>query len=126
MGIRRLHTWCAWDTLFLPTLLGQTADVRSLCPVTGSTVELVVTPDGVTNADPADLHVSFPPPAATDTANITGSFCCHVFFLAGADAARSWRHARADDVVLDIDAAFELGHRAVTALLEPGFQRSWR
>jgi len=121
VGVRQLHTWCAWDTLFLPALLGQTADVRSLCPVTGSIVELVVTPDGVTSAGPADLHVSFPPPAATDTANITGSFCCHVFFLAGADAARSWRRARADDVVLDVDAAFELGRRAVTALLEPGF-----
>src|SRR3954452_21359527 len=85
VGTRQLHTWCAWDTLFLPALLRETAESRSTCPVTGSVVELVVAPDGVTSARPADLYVSFPPLAATDTADITGSFCCHVFFLAGAD-----------------------------------------
>lgn len=120
VGTRGLHTWCAWDTLFLPALLRQTADVRSLCPVTGSVVELVVAPDGVTSARPADLHVSFPSLAATDTDDITGSFCCHVFFLAGADAARTWRETRAEDSVFDVDAAFELGRRVVAALLEPG------
>jgi hypothetical protein len=50
VGDRRLHTWCAWDTLFLPALLHETAHVRSTCPVTGSVVELVVAPDGVTSA----------------------------------------------------------------------------
>src|SRR4051812_20117645 len=120
VGVQRLHTWCAWDTLFLPALLGETAEVRSTCPITGSVVELVVAPDGVTSAHPSDVRVSFPPLAATDTADITGPFCCHVFFLAGADAARSWRETRTDDLVFDVDAAFQLGRRAVSALLEPG------
>jgi hypothetical protein len=99
--------------------LDETAEIRSTCPVTGSVVELVVAPDTVTSA-PADLWVSFPPLAATDTTDITGSFCCHVVFLAGAAAARTWRLTRADDLVFDVDAAFELGRRAVTALLEGG------
>jgi alkylmercury lyase len=120
VGTRQLHTWCAWDTLFLPALLRASADVRSTCPITGSVVELVVAPDGVRSARPADLHVSFPPLKVTDTADITGSFCCHVHFLAGTDAARTWHETRADDVVLDVDAAFELGRRSVSALLEPG------
>jgi hypothetical protein len=34
--------------------------------------------------------VSFPAPAATSTADITGSFCCHVHFLAGRAAAEQW------------------------------------
>jgi hypothetical protein len=98
--------------------LGETAEVRSTCPVTGLVVELVVAPDGV--SAPADLRVSSPLLTATDTADLIGSFCCHVFFLAGADAARRWRETRADDVVVDVDAAFELGRRAVAALREPG------
>ncbi len=119
VGNRQLRAWCAWDTLFLPALLGETAHVRSSCPVTDSPVELVVAPDGVTSAHPDDLHVSFPPPAGTDTAAITGSFCSRVFFLAGSDAARMWRQTRAEDVVFDVDAAYELGRRAVMTLLEP-------
>ena len=108
---RQLHTWCAWDTLFLPALLRETADVRSTCPVIGSFVELVVAPDRVKRARPAHLNVSFPPLKVTDTANITGSFCCHIHFLAGTDAARTWHETRADDVLLDVNAAFELGRQ---------------
>ncbi len=119
VGNRRLYTWCAWDTLFLPALLRETAHVHSACAVTGSVVELVVAPAGVRDARPGDLHVSFPPLAAANTADITGSFCCSVFFLAGVDAARTWREIRADGSVFGVDAAYELGRRAVTALLEP-------
>jgi alkylmercury lyase len=32
IGDRRLYAWCAWDTLFLPELLGATASVTSTCP----------------------------------------------------------------------------------------------
>lgn len=107
---RQLHTWCAWDTLFLPALLDTTARVRSTCPVTGVGVELVVAPDAVQHAQPAGLHVSFPPPATTDAADVTGSFCCHVHFLAGAAAARSWQDAHhPEGEVLDLAAAFARG-----------------
>ena len=120
---RALHTWCAWDTLFLPAMLGTTARVRSTCPVTRSEVELDVGPDGVEHAEPARLYVSFPPPAATDTADITGSFCCHVHFLAGDDAARTWQDAHSDGEVLDFEAAFALGCGAVAPLTAPGAGR---
>ena len=33
---RELFTWCAVDTLFLPALLQQEADVESNCPTTGN------------------------------------------------------------------------------------------
>src|SRR5262249_51695841 len=35
VGGRGLSTWCAWDTLFLLPLLGQPAEVASVCPATG-------------------------------------------------------------------------------------------
>lgn len=84
-----LHAWCAWDTLFLPGMLGATAHVRSACAVSGRAVDLVVAPDGVKQADPRGIRVSFPPLATTDTADIT---------------------------VLDLAAAFELGCRTTAPL----------
>jgi alkylmercury lyase len=113
VGGRRLHTWCAWDTLFLPALLDASARVRSTCPVTGTGVELVVSPECVERAEPEPLYLSFPPVTATDIADITGSFCCQVHFLAGSDAARAWRGAHPDGEVLDLTAAFALGCAAV-------------
>jgi hypothetical protein len=38
-GGRELFAWCAWDTLFLPALLEQPADVRSTCPLTATLAE---------------------------------------------------------------------------------------
>jgi hypothetical protein len=49
---RRLSAWCAWDTLFLPQLLGQTADVESTSPTAGATVHVTVTPDALEYVDP--------------------------------------------------------------------------
>jgi alkylmercury lyase len=97
-------------------MLGATAHVRSACPVSGRPVELVVAPDRIERADPADVHVSFPPAATTDTADITATFCCHVHFLAGADAASTWQDAHPDGDVLDLAAAFELGRGATAPL----------
>ncbi|MCU1260551.1 MAG: Organomercurial lyase [Bryobacterales bacterium] len=37
---RRLSAWCAWDTLFLPQLLGQRAEVESASPTPGATIGL--------------------------------------------------------------------------------------
>jgi alkylmercury lyase len=113
---RQLHTWCAWDTLFLPGMLGATVHVRSTCPGTGRRVHLVVAPDGVEHADPAEMYVSFPPLANTNTADLIGTFCCHVHFLVGADAAQTWRQAHPDGHVLDLAAAFELGCQTTAPL----------
>jgi alkylmercury lyase len=117
---RALHAWCAWDTLFLPAMLGRPARVRSRCPVTGADVHLTVGPEGVQASDPAPLAVSFPPPDAACAQDITGSFCCHVHFLAGAQAAARWRGDHDGAVVLDLDQAFELGRMATRACLDAG------
>ena len=49
---RRLYTWCAWDTLFIPQILGQTAMVETLCPVTEAPVRLIVSPERVERLEP--------------------------------------------------------------------------
>jgi len=109
---RQLYAWCAWDTLFLPAMLGAPARVRSRCPVTGAAVRLAVALNGVRAAEPDELAVSFPPADAVSSADITGSFCCHVHFLAGPHAAEQWRADHPASVVLALDDAFELGQRA--------------
>lgn len=113
---RRLHTWCAWDTLFLPALLNATARVRSTCPITGRKIALEVSPQAVVRAEPHELYVSFPPAASTDSSNITASFCCHVHFLAGTDAARRWSAEHPDAELLALDAAFSLGSDVTSPL----------
>jgi alkylmercury lyase len=113
---RELYAWCAWDTLFLPGLLGLPADVQSHCPVTGAEVRLTVTPEGVRAAEPPTLWLSFPQPPSASAADITGTFCCHVHFLASHEAASGWSRDHAGAVVLTLEAAYELGGLATRTL----------
>ena len=46
-GGRTLYTWCAWDALFIPMILGQTAEVESEDARTGTTIRLTVAPGSV-------------------------------------------------------------------------------
>jgi alkylmercury lyase len=123
---RGLHTWCVWDTLFLPVVLDETASVQSECAVTGAEVELVVSPRGVESARPHELYVTFPPLTGIDTRAITSSFCCHVVFIADVEAAREWEATHPGGRALDVGAAYELGRQMVTPLLGIVLQRSRR
>jgi alkylmercury lyase len=115
VGGRRLYTWCAWDTLFLPALLDAQAHVESTCPMTGAEVRLTVAPDRVLAAQPEAVRVSFPAPAKTSTDEIVESFCCHVHFLVGLDSAGGWASARPGAFALGVADAFELGRLATRA-----------
>jgi alkylmercury lyase len=112
VGEHGLFTWCAWDTLFLPAILDQSATVRSRCPISGTDVRLTVAPNGIVDVDPAALWVSFPPPTTASTTDITGTFCCHVHFLAGPEAVQQWRSRHPGGAVLELDDAYELGRVA--------------
>lgn len=111
---RTLYGWCAWDTLFLPEILGVAARVRSRCPATGHPISLRVARDGPVDVDPADAVVSLLDPVCADVAGdrVISSFCHHIhFFASPADWAR-WAAEREDDTfALTVEEAWELGRR---------------
>jgi alkylmercury lyase len=113
---RELFTWCAWDTLFLPALINEPAEIRSTCPLTGRSVRLRADAGGVIDAEPVDVAISFPPLASTATRNIVESFCCHVHFVAGHDAAEKWLSEHRGGRVLALMDAYEVGKLATARL----------
>lgn len=112
-----LFTWCAWDALFLPALLKQTAEVESVCPVSNREIRLTVMPQHVKEVLPRETVVSMVipklkgtgPPAAKE---VWTSFCQYVRFFASAHAAKRWTTRNKDLRVLSVDEAHELGRRA--------------
>jgi alkylmercury lyase len=53
-----LYAWCALDTLFIPGLLGETADIESCCPDSGEAIRLTVSPERVEACEPAGAWLS--------------------------------------------------------------------
>src|SRR5882762_2564157 len=82
MNGRTLSAWCAWDTLFLPQLIGHTADIESIDPGDAGIVRLTVTPQQVERAQPvgARMSVLVPDPKEMQK-NVVTSFCHFVHFF---------------------------------------------
>jgi alkylmercury lyase len=109
---QKLHTWCAWDSLFIPELLDATAQVESTCPETRLPVRLRVSPGGVEIVEPSETVVSFLLPnelRIEQTAPETMKTFCHlVYFFASPDAGRAWTGRHASTFVLSLEDAFIL------------------
>lgn len=108
---RELSAWCAWDTLFLPELLGKTARVESASP-SGSTVNVTVRPERVEHLDPADARISFLlPDTASVQKDIVSTFCHFVHFFPSPLAGENWALHHAGTFILSIDEAHTIAHR---------------
>lgn len=113
LGAQVLHTWCAWDALFLPVVLGRGATIGSRCPGTGVPVALRVEPHAIVERRPAALVLSFVRPRRDTAADVRGRFCSLVHFFTDRTAAADWTRQHPGTFPLDVDDAFELGRRVV-------------
>ncbi len=112
---RTLWTWCAWDSLFIPEVLGATAHVESPDPETGEIVRLVVGPKDVTGVEPDTAVVSFLMADATafdkSAANVMATFCNFVFFFASRESGKRWAAKHPGTFLYSLDQAVELARR---------------
>jgi len=96
VGGRILHTWCAFDALFLPEILDQIAHITSTCPATEATIHLALGPSGLGTVDPPGAVLSIIEPDLDDCRDdLRGAFCCHVNLFADAAAFDRWAGAAA-------------------------------
>jgi alkylmercury lyase len=108
---RELRTWCAWDTLFLPELLGESATIASTCPTTGALIELAVTPEGIRDISPAGAVLSFVRREQPFDADTIETFCHFVHFFASHEAAGEWTARHPGTFVLSSDDGAEIAPR---------------
>jgi alkylmercury lyase len=122
VGDTKLHTWCAWDAMFMPPMIDQTVTIESESPVTKETVRLLVGPDGVLESEQPDAAVSIvlidPDEVNVDSVEaVWTAFCHQVFFFESTDVARKWAEGKKDVEILSVHEAFELGKLAFSSVL---------
>lgn len=110
---RTLYTWCAYDALFLPELIGKKASVRSEDPLTGEAVTLTVHPDRLEEPSPETMVMSFLDPATTRfDENVTLDFCNYVHFFASPESGEKWTSGHPGTFLLSLDEAIRLARSA--------------
>lgn len=111
-----LWTWCAYDTLFIPHLLDITTPVSSVCPTTGGSVRLTVSPDGVAGLDPAGAVVSLLTPDKPFDDDVRQSLCHFVHFFVSPDAAAAWTADHPGTFWVSVEDAYEIARRQNAAV----------
>ncbi len=121
---RNLTTWCAWDALFLPPLLGETAEVESICPATRETIRVRVAPERIEKIGPPESVITVALPKS-DGARLESSeairktFCCLVHFFVSAESAWEWASSKSHDfAVLSIEDGYQLGRTVFERVAE--------
>jgi alkylmercury lyase len=109
-----VSTWCAWDSLFIPRVMGMSARVASHCPVSKRLILLVVTPDGVREISSPEVTVSF---VVGCDAGMFGACCSEIHFLGSVQAARVWQAQHPNGLVLTIEEAWEVSRVFVDEVL---------
>lgn len=104
-----IYTWCAYDPLFIVPLLGTPGRVESNDPVTGETVSLTVTPEGVEEVSPPGAEVSFLTPDEPWGHDVIQTFCHYVHFFASKDSGHQWVEQHAGTRLFSVEEAFEIG-----------------
>lgn len=102
-----LHTWCAFDTLFFPALIGKPARAISKCMVTGRSVCLGVSPERLISIEPGEAAISMVLPAAGS--RLRENFCCNVHFFESKQTGEAWAEGRPDMRVMSVQSGFDLG-----------------
>jgi len=115
------RAWCAWDTLFLPAMLGETVLIESESPVSGTAVRLTVTPIEVENTTPEGAVVSIATidPEVHDLSSVEaiwGIFCHQVYFFPSVEEAQEWAQGKSNIAILTVQEGYELGKMAFSKL----------
>jgi alkylmercury lyase len=111
LGSITLFTWCAFDTLMYPAILGRTAAVATTCPATCSAIQLVVHPDAIAALNPPSAVMSVVLPDAPSCATIRAAFCAHGHAFATAEAAATWKATTPRALLLPLRTAHQLARQ---------------
>ena len=108
-----LYNWCAWDSIFIPQVIGQMAYIESLDPETKESIRITVAPEGVLAVEPAGTVISFMMPNTDQIrADVIRSFCHYVHFFTSEDSAATWisRSDKPEDIViLSLEDGYRIG-----------------
>jgi len=109
---RVLYTWCVFDGLFLPEILGKSANIITHCPVTGEKISVHLASDKLISYEPRDAVMSVVTPDAQSCRNnLRGAFCEHVSFFLDTETFRLWAENKENIKMMALEDAYLLARQ---------------
>ncbi len=96
-GDVELYTWCVFDALFLPEILGRPATLVTHCPGSGAELTVDLAPRKLSSVSPSGCVMSIvAPDSDACRINLRSAFCDHVNLFKDEQTFTAWSQARQD------------------------------
>ena len=109
-----LSTWCAFDLLLYPAILGVETWGETTCPVTQQSIRFLVAPQRVIEVHPKAAVLSLVLPSSSEDCSRT-SFCGRSHGFASQWVASVWQATHPSAVVLSVEDAASLARHVATS-----------
>ncbi len=87
-----LYTWCVFDGIFLPRILGKPVNIITHCAITNEDISVYVTPSAFISSEPKEAVMSIISPESNSCKdNIRSAFCNHVNFFSSEQSYEIWK-----------------------------------
>ena len=109
---RQLYTWCVFDALFLPEILGEPAELQTTCPASGMQMNVSLGPAEIFSVDPEGIVMSWVNPDIDKCRDdLRGAFCNHVSLYASMDAFEAAEVGKSGAIALPLGEAFDMAQQ---------------
>ncbi|MFQ5922678.1 MAG: organomercurial lyase [Anaerolineales bacterium] len=106
----QVYTWCAYDAIYAPGVVGQTARIESQDPVTRESIRVTITPEGIEDIRPEGTVVSVVGGKTDMRGGPVSPRCSQMLFFGSRETANQWLQGRTDVAVLTVEEVFDLAN----------------
>ncbi len=107
----QLYAWCAYDAIYAPGVVGKTARIESQDPVTGESIRMTITPEGVEDVRPEGTVVSVVGGKTDMRGGPNSPRCSQMLFFGSRESANQWLQGRSSVSILTVKEAFEIARQ---------------
>jgi alkylmercury lyase len=111
IGGKQLYAWCAYDAIYVPGLVGKTAEISTQDPITGDPIKIIITPDSVADVQPEGSVVSVVGVESDMRGGPKSPRCTQMLFFGSRDSAHQWLQGRPDMSILTAEEVFEIARQ---------------
>lgn len=111
MDNQHLYAWCAYDAIYTPGVVGKTARIVSQDPVTGESIRVTITPEGVEDVRPEGTVVSVVGGKTDMRGGPDSPRCSQMLFFGSRESANQWLQGRSNVSILTVEEAFEIARQ---------------
>jgi len=105
---KNLYAWCAYDAIYAPGMIGSDAVVESVDPLTNESIQIKVSPNGITESEPEGVVTTVVGMDADARGGAESPRCNQMHFFASEENARKWAADHPGVLIMTIGQLFDV------------------